>query len=455
MKKKTLLFALGMSLAVTTVPCYGYGKMVDGVVAEISEETDDVVTETAEETEAAQKNGRNAGKMTIKEMVDIPERYVTNVMYNDNIFISADASVEIPDVEEIHLKQVKPANHDIDYYLNLVNCLADEPLQREDVNIFSGGNYAEGDFTINQVRYTFYLNLNMSSDDNCVSDVFAVNLADNYAVYENGIYDTEKEEYISEREELSGFQYLDQAEKFLERCGLNDFKAAVFRGETVDPSGIVVENRIEPEEKTDAVLIECEHISDQIPVNWVDLNYLPFYQREWTSNEAECQIWPPERLDCLFYNNLFASMEYSYAFEITGYSDENQFLLPFHEIRGIFEEMLGLKIIQPDSDYYVGYEIDEGGRRLVDWENIQGLSLDTMNVSVSKVRLGYMRVREEKITEEGPFHGILIPVWDFIGTWTAKYSEESGTIREIELPETTLLTLDARDGSVITRMFGY
>lgn len=439
MRKGSLLIALGMTLAVTTVPCYGFGKMVDGVVAESSEETD-----------AAQKNGHNASKMTIKEMVDIPERYVTNVTYNDNIFISADALVEIPDAEEIHLKQVKPANHDLDYYLNLVNRLADEPLHREDENIRIEGNYVEGDFTINKIRYIFHLNCNMSSDDNCVTDTFAINLADDYGVDEKGIYDSETGEYISERQELPGRQYLDQAEKLLEHCGLMDYKAAVLRGETVDESGSVVENRIEPEGKSEGALIECEHIADQIQVNWMDVEYMPFYQSEWTSDKEACQIWPPEQLDLLFYNNLLASMEYCYAFEVSGYSDENQFLLPFHEIRGIFEEMFGLKITHPNSDYYVGWEITENGRMLVDWENIQGLSLDTMNVSVSKVRLGYMRVREDE-----QFHGILIPVWDFIGNWTAKYSAEDGTIREIELPETTLLTLDARDGSVITRMFGY
>ena len=67
----------------------------------------------------------------------------------------------------------------------------------------------------------------------------------------------------------------------------------------------------------------------------------------------------------------------------------------------------------------------------------------------------YMWVREEEVLEEGKMEGVLITVWDFVGSWSAKIPGEDGTTQEYTMSETSLLTLDARDGSVIKRMFGY
>lgn len=71
-----------------------------------------------------------------------------------------------------------------------------------------------------------------------------------------------------------------------------------------------------------------------------------------------------------------------------------------------------------------GYENGEVSKP-VTWEALAGY--DSVEVNVSKVQLGYMRVREEEVLEEGKMEGVLILVWDFVGSWSAKIPGEDGT----------------------------
>jgi len=76
-------------------------------------------------------------------------------------------------------------------------------------------------------------------------------------------------------------------------------------------------------------------------------------------------------------------------------------------------------------------------------------------MTITKVQLGYRRVRNGSSSTEGS----LIPVWDFYGTWNSQepaYADggdemviDSVTMDRIGVP---LLTIDARDGSVVQRV---
>ena len=102
------------------------------------------------------------------------------------------------------------------------------------------------------------------------------------------------------------------------------------------------------------------------------------------------------------------------------------FLLPFSEIQNIFEQM----IIKKEKDRF----IEEGS---------------SLEINIDRVCLSYMRVREKNATE-----GTLIPVWDFFGTETYRGSGgEDFYIRKGEYE--SILTINAMDGTVIDRMYGY
>ena len=71
-----------------------------------------------------------------------------------------------------------------------------------------------------------------------------------------------------------------------------------------------------------------------------------------------------------------------------------------------------------------------------------------MDVTVNDIRLGYTRILEQDKLGSG----LLVPVWDFFGVITDKSGDE---VTVIDDPEDSLLTVNAIDGSIIDRDFGY
>ena len=445
MRKWKQLFALGISVTAISFTCSGCEKVVQGVVAE------------AEEAGTLQEDKATAGKMTIKEMVDIPDRYKTVVTYDENIHINADASISIPEVDEIQLKKVTQVNYELDDYLKIINSLADQTVTQEDMTVYSEGHYVEGSFTICGLPYHFCVNTCLDGE-NDVLNTCNISLADDRLIEDEegtGIYNSETGECLCEYQEITGQEYLKQAETLLQRCGFTDYRPADGELEVLDSNRNVVIDELSAEGKGAAAFIHCERVVNQVPITWINDSCLDMYRADSVSNVAELNIWRQEELSINYYNNTLISLDFNYPLEISGYSDEKQFLLPFSEIRGIFEEMLGWRITHPTNGGSVAWDMTENGEvsRPVTWATLVGYN--SVEVDVSKVQLGYMRVREEEVLEEGNMEGLLIPVWDFIGTWRAKIPGEDGTTQEYTMAETSLLTLDARDGSVIKRMFGY
>lgn len=127
------------------------------------------------------------------------------------------------------------------------------------------------------------------------------------------------------------------------------------------------------------------------------------------------------------------------------------FLLPFNEIKDIFEKTITMQIMTEQENRLPAV----GGISFSRYPSIDAQSVEMM---ITKVQLGYMRVREGNSSTEGS----LIPVWDFYGTWNSRepvgYVDsgdemviDSVTMDRIGVP---LLTIDARDGSVVQRVQG-
>ena len=79
--------------------------------------------------------------------------------------------------------------------------------------------------------------------------------------------------------------------------------------------------------------------------------------------------------------------------------------------------------------------------------NNQGVMSKVINGDVT-INIDSVKLRYTRISEKDSFDtGLLVPVWDFIGTKTDQYGNEvHGAI---------LMSINAIDGSVIDRNLGY
>ena len=99
-------------------------------------------------------------------------------------------------------------------------------------------------------------------------------------------------------------------------------------------------------------------------------------------------------------------------------------LMPFEQILSIAKSMLPL--------VYAHWEANEA----------------FYTIKVERITLGYMRV----LDRDNPEQVLVIPVWDFFG----RVDKDDGTsVPRYDEPGATLLTLNAIDGTVIDRTYGY
>ena len=115
-------------------------------------------------------------------------------------------------------------------------------------------------------------------------------------------------------------------------------------------------------------------------------------------------------------------------------------LLPFDEIASIANTMLPVVVIGPKET------------SLVEVDRINGDDTH-MDVEITKVSLTLMRIRDK-----GSLQGTIVPVWDFWGTWDwyEPGDSASDTMRKgAHYTTQPMLTLNAIDGSVVSRQLGY
>ena len=116
-------------------------------------------------------------------------------------------------------------------------------------------------------------------------------------------------------------------------------------------------------------------------------------------------------------------------------------MLPFEEIASIADTMLPVVVTGPSE-----------ARPLLELDRINGFET-RMDVEITKVSLSLMRIRDK-----GSLQGTIVPVWDFWGTWdwydaapnAYGYNEKGASYKTAPM-----LTLNAVDGTVVSRLFGY
>ena len=113
-------------------------------------------------------------------------------------------------------------------------------------------------------------------------------------------------------------------------------------------------------------------------------------------------------------------------------------LLPFEEIAAIADAMLPVVVIGPHES-----------RSLVEIDQING-DTSYVDVEITKVSLSLMRIRDK-----GSLHGTIVPVWDFWGSWDWYGFDGPYGQKGSQITTQPMLTLNAIDGSVVSRLFGY
>ena len=115
-------------------------------------------------------------------------------------------------------------------------------------------------------------------------------------------------------------------------------------------------------------------------------------------------------------------------------------LMSFDEIASIANTMLPIVILGPKET------------SLVDLDRINGFETH-MDVEITKVSLTLMRIRDK-----GSLQGTIVPVWDFWGTWNW-YEPGDGASDSMRkganYTTQPMLTLNAIDGCVVSRLLGY
>ncbi len=133
--------------------------------------------------------------------------------------------------------------------------------------------------------------------------------------------------------------------------------------------------------------------------------------------------WPYECVHFIIDDKGIAEFIWESPYEITETVAEHSALMPFGEIQGVFEKMM------PITNAYTG-----------------GV---TVTFNITRVQLGLMRITEKDSTDTA----LLIPVWDFFGTYITDDGEGGSYVNEDIC--TSRLTINAVDGSIIDRGVGY
>ena len=205
-----------------------------------------------------------------------------------------------------------------------------------------------------------------------------------------------------------------EAEKMLEQMGMEEYVPSGGEYCFISQISDTGENLV----KQVGYCVHCTREEEGVPVTYT--------HERGIMQEGASMWWPPEEISFVYNDEGLAGFEWVNPWQVEELSVEPVFLMPFAEIRDIFQEM----ILKTNLDAF-----SEAG--------------DTMEIHVDEVRLGYMKIQE---TDAQDMAGTLVPVWDFFGSKVCrnaagevKYEYANGKTYD------SLLTVNAMDGTIIER----
>ena len=168
----------------------------------------------------------------------------------------------------------------------------------------------------------------------------------------------------------------EEALEFLEEIGLQGFQICSEYHDTLPRDG-----------KNGPVARDgftFERVVDGVPVNYITESMLPVYEGgaasvngDEAAAEGEDQIWMQEELSIEFAGGTVRIFQYRDGLEISDLSDEKQFLLPFDEIRDIFERTVALQMMTEENRYSQTYVVMSG---------VSIYHMDSVDMTVTKVK---------------------------------------------------------------------
>lgn len=451
-KKSFLVFTAFM--AAVTLNLSGCERMVQSAVVEPKnqggENTEENPGEAGEITDS-----ERAEEMTVAQQVMVPERYQVDETALVSIpteegsgdsaspgitfTLKADAEVEIPDVKYISKKKAVPQKADEAEMKQLFDELS-QGGKIEKTN--SGQGSVSTELILKGIPYI----CQYSTEGNESLSFWWKGAVTGDT--ESGAVDEAKTflEAGAENQTVTEEEALD----FIRSMGLGEFQIAYTEAEYIEGENGSVQRDS----------FQLERIVEGVPVNYVYEHVLPVYEKaaSWadedgTVHESEDKTWREELLEIHYTAGTLKSFAYTAALEISDLSDEKLFLLPFEEIEQIFRDSLIPQIAAGRTNpklTVIGTAADGAG---LAWTQYPSPESSSMEFTVTKVKLGYMRQRKDGSAEEG----ILTPVWDFYGTWTAQEPDGQGGYEEHTMDQEAvpLMTIDACTGSVVQRILGY
>ncbi|MEE1242526.1 DUF6034 family protein [Frisingicoccus sp.] len=228
---------------------------------------------------------------------------------------------------------------------------------------------------------------------------------------------TEIVEYVNEPTTISETEALTIADGFMEKIGLSEsfkYEKGGLYCEILDiRSGDGAEH---PGYRKEWILRYSRNMDN------VFVTYVPASKHEegWNGNEYVKRDWPVECIEFRITDEGIVGFDYNAPLEIIETVVEDAGMKSFDEVKETFEKMAMVANAE---------------------ESVAEGSTGTM-ICVEKVILGYTRISEADSYDTG----LLVPVWDFMGTVTNSYGVSNyGSV----------LTINAIDGSVINRSVGY
>ena len=427
MKKVKML--MGAVLCMNLLAVSGCDSVVQSAVVEEKNPTDQ---KREENKETVQK--------TVAEQVEAPETYQTTIQADlrsadredkENpmkFTLTADAPVKVPDVDAICLKKVK-------------RVAISEEEQNKIKETFDKGQPMQEENDENEQVGTYTVEIGFQIAKFIFDDCGDMTLA----LSEKKEREERFQNYIK-----AGSGKVSEKEAKEKVSGLVSGDWEIF-----ESSSKALTEGSTTLEKDDFIF---ERMIDGVPVNYVRETSLPVNEQalEWenedgTLHEGQSEGWENEVLTMDFCSGTIQSFLHRNPIEASNVSDERLFLLPFDEVKDIFEKTITLQVMTEDKNRMIA--VDGGS-------NYRYPSIDAQSaeITITKVQLGYMRMPD---SEGSNTEAVLIPVWDFYGTWTSEEPEykygngEDGLVMgDVTMDDAgvSLLTIDARDGSVIQRV---
>ena len=417
------------------------------------------VVEEKDETDQKKEENKKTVQETVAEQVEAPETYRAIIQADlrsadredkENpmkFTLTADAPVKVPDVDAICLKKVKRVAISEEEQNKIKDTFGKGQLMQEENN----ENEQAGTYTVDGLTYQYsYVKSEQESDVEELGFQIAKFIFDDCG--DMTLASSEKKE----REER--FQnYIKAGSGKVSEKEAKEKVSGLVSGdwELFESSSKALTEGNTTLEKDDFIF---ERALDGIPVNYVREISLPVNEQalEWenedgTLHEGQSEGWENEVLTMDFCSGTIQSFLHRNPIEASNVSDERLFLLPFDEVKDIFEKTITLQVMTEDKNRMIA--VDGGS-------NYRYPSIDAQSaeITITKVQLGYMRMPD---SEDSDTEAVLVPVWDFYGTWTSEEPEyeygngEDGLVMgDVTMDDAgvPLLTIDARDGSVIQRI---